>query len=70
MTKTISSKLPAATLAQRLASMSETELMVAARKLATSADLGADAACTAVLEELESRAAGPAFDAFVAEIYA
>lgn len=68
MTKRISSTLPAATLAQRLAAMSETELMFAARELAKRAD--GDAACTAVLEALEARVAGPSFEAFVAEIFA
>lgn len=63
----ITGKLPAPTLAQRLRSMSTPELMIAARGLAK--DAGQDALCTAVLEELEKRAAGPAFEAFVAEIY-
>lgn len=67
MTKRINATLPAATLAQRLAAMSETELMFAARELAKRPD--GDAACTAVLETLEKRAPGAAFDAFVAEIY-
>lgn len=67
MTRRIDSRLPAATLAQRLAAMSETELMQAAAKLARRPD--GDAACTAVLEELESRVPGPSFDAFIAEIY-
>lgn len=66
MTKRINSTLPQATLAQRLASMSETQLMDAARQLANSNDT----LCTAVLEALEARVAGPSFDAFVAEIYA
>lgn len=66
MTK-ITSKLPAATLAQRLASMSETQLMFAARELAKKPS--ADALCTAVLEALESRVAGPSFEAFVTEIF-
>lgn len=66
-TKRITGKLPAATLAQRLASMSETQLMFAARDLAKLPD--GDAACTAVLEELESRVPGASFEAFVAEIY-
>lgn len=65
--KRIDSKLPAATLAQRLASLSEAELMFAARELATRPD--GDALCTAVLEELESRVEGPSFEAFVQEIY-
>lgn len=68
MTKRINSKLPAATLAQRLAALSETELMFAARTLAKRPD--GDAACTAVLEVLEARIPGPSFEAFVAEIYA
>lgn len=67
MAKRINSTLPAATLAQRLASMSETELMFAAAELAKRAD--GDTACTAILEELESRVSGPSFEAFVAEIY-
>lgn len=67
MTKTINSTLPAATLAQRLAAMSDTQLMFAARALATRPD--GDVACTAVLEVLEARIPGPSFDAFVAEIY-
>lgn len=66
--KKISSNLPAATLGQRLAAMSDAELMFAARELATRPD--GDAACTAVLEALESRVPGEAFVAFVAEIYA
>lgn len=65
----IGSTLPAATLAQRLAAMSETELMFAARELARKTDDGSDLACTAVLNELEHRVAGPSFEAFVAEIY-
>lgn len=69
MTKTrITGKLPKATLAQRLAALSEPQLMDAARKIA--ADREQDALCTAILSELESRAAGPAFEAFVAEIFA
>lgn len=67
MTKRINSNLPAATLTQRLASMSETELMDAAAQLAKRTD--GDAACTAVLEELESRVPGASFEAFVTEIY-
>lgn len=63
----ITGKLPAATLSQRLASMSETELMFAARELAK--DASKDKLCTAVLEALEARAAGPSFEAFVTEIY-
>lgn len=60
--------LPAPTLAQRLAAMSIAQLMFAAAELAKRPD--SDAACTAVLEELESRVSGPSFEAFVAEIYA
>lgn len=70
MTKRINSTLPAATLAQRLASMSTAELMFAARELAQKTDRASDAVCTAVLEALEARVTGPSFDAFVAEIYA
>ncbi len=70
-TNRIGSTLPAATLAQRLASMSTAELMFAARELAKrpATDAAADKACTAVLDHLEKRAPGPSFDAFVAEIY-
>lgn len=68
-TTRINSTLPAATLAQRLAAMSTAELMFAARELASRDGASADAACTAVLETLESRVSGPSFDAFVAEIY-
>lgn len=68
MTKRITGQLPTATLAQRLAAMSETELMFAARELASRPD--ADALCTAVLEALEARVPGPSFETFVAEIYA
>ncbi len=68
MMKRITSTLPAATLAQRLAALSLAELMIAARKLAQ--DVAQDALCTAVLVELESRAPGEGFDTFVAEIYA
>lgn len=71
MSKThrIGSKLPAATMAQRLASTSTADLMLAAAKLAKLEGLANDAACTAVLDELAKRAPGPAFDAFVQEIY-
>ncbi len=69
-TRRISSKLPAATLTQRLAAMSTAELMFAARELATRTGDASDTACTAVLETLEARVSGPSFDAFVAEIYA
>ena len=68
MSRRINSTLPAATIAQRLAAMSETELMFAARDLAQRPE--ADAACTAVLEALEARVPGPSFEAFVAEIFA
>lgn len=67
--KRIDSTLPAATLVDRLAAMSESELMFAARSLAKRPGAAADAACTAVLKALEGRAPGPAFEAFVAEIY-
>lgn len=63
----INSTIPAATLAQRLAALSETQLMDLAATLAQQPD--ADAACTAVLETLERRVPGPSFDRFVAEIY-
>ena len=66
----IAARLPAASLAQRVSAMSLADLMMAARRLAVSTDSGADAACTAVLEELERRVPGAAFDAFVAGIYA
>ena len=71
MSKRITSKLPAATLAQRLAALSETQLMDAARQVAADPK-GSDALCTSILEALESRLGGstPAFEAFVAEIYA
>lgn len=69
MTKRISSTLPAATLAQRLAAMSTAELMFAARGLAAKTDAASDKACTAVLDQLEARVGGPSFDAFVAEIF-
>lgn len=67
-TRRIDSSIPAATIAQRLASLSVTQLMVAARALAIQPD--ADFAATAVLAELESRIPGSSFEAFVAEIYA
>lgn len=50
--------------------MSTAELMFAARELATRTGAAADKTCTAVLETLEARVAGPSFEAFVAEIYA
>lgn len=68
MTKRITGKLPQATLAQRLASMSETELMFAAKELAK--DTSKDVLCTAVLDELNKRVQGKSFDSFVKEIYA
>lgn len=68
MTKRINSTLPAATLSQRLAAMSDAELMFAAAELAKNP--AKDTLCTAVLEVLERRVNGPAFEAFVAEIYA
>lgn len=67
-TKRIGATLPAPTLAQRVAAMSDADLMFAARALATRPD--GDAACTAVLEELERRIPAPAFEDFVSEIYA
>lgn len=63
----INSTLPAATLEQRLASMSECQLMFAARELAK--DPAQDVLCTQVLDTIERRAPGAAFDQFVAEIY-
>ena len=70
-TTKITAKLPAATLAQRVAAMSTGELMIAARRLAPATDAASDQACTAVLEQLEKRiGAGATFDQFVAEIYA
>lgn len=68
MNKTVTSTLPAATLVQRLAAMSDAELMFAAAALAKRP--GGDFACTAVLEELEARVPAASFEAFVAEIYA
>lgn len=67
MAKTITGKLPQATLKQRLASMSLAELMFAARELAK--DASKDVICTAVLDELQKRAPGDGFEAFVQEIY-
>lgn len=69
MSKTISSKLPAATLAQRIASLSTTDLMFAAKKLAKLTDKASDVACTAILETLESKLSAETFEAFCAEIY-
>jgi hypothetical protein len=68
MAKQITSKLPQATLTQRLASMSETELAFAARELAK--DTSKDKLCTAVLEALEKRISAATFEAFIMEIYA
>lgn len=70
MTKSRIGTLPAATLEQRIASMSTVELMFAARELAKKTDAASDMACTAILDALEKRAPGAAFDKFVAEIYA
>lgn len=70
MSKRITGKLPEATLAQRIASMSSYDLMTAARTLATQTDAASDTACTAILEALEKRTRNSdAFQAFVAEIY-
>ena len=69
-TTKISAALPAATLAQRLASMSLADLMTAARALAQNTDQASDQACTAVLREIEKRALGAGFDRFVSEIFA
>jgi hypothetical protein len=63
----ITGKLPRATLAQRLAALSESQLMDLATTL--SRDPAQDSLCTTVLETLESRVAGPTFEAFVAEIF-
>lgn len=43
--------------------------MDAARTLAQRTDAEADQACTAVLEELQTRLPQASFDAFVVEIY-
>lgn len=69
-TKRINSTMPAATTTQRLSAMSTAQLMFAAKELAVKSGLAYDAACTAVLAELESRVSGPSFEAFVSEIYA
>lgn len=69
-TRKISSTIPAATLAQRIASMSTAQLMDAARALAPKRDAASDTACTAILDALEtSTGNSDAFQAFVAEIY-
>lgn len=63
-------KIPAATLAQRVSSMSTAELMFAAKRLAPKIDAASDQACTAILDELERRTGGSeSFNAFVTEIY-
>jgi hypothetical protein len=62
--------LPAATMEQRLASMSTVDLMFAARSLAKKTDVASDRACTAVLDALEKRISPSAFESFTAEIYA
>lgn len=61
--------LPAATMEQRLASLSTTDLMIAARTLAKKTDTASDSACTAVLDALEKRIAPATFESFTAEIY-
>lgn len=66
----ISSTIPAATLANRIASMSTAQLMDAARALAPKRDEASDTACTAILTALEtSTGNSEAFQAFVTEIY-
>lgn len=70
MAKRITGILPQPTLAQKLASMSSVDLMIAARELAK--DPSKDVLCTAVLEALESRkgvGGSEAFEAFLAEIF-
>lgn len=61
--------LPAATLVQRLASMSDADLMRAARELASKSDLASEKAAVSVLEELERRMSSHSFETFVASIY-
>ena len=61
--------LPAATMSQRLASMSTHELMIAAQGLAKETDAASDRACTAVLDALEKRISPQMFERFTAEIY-
>lgn len=69
MAKTkITGKLPAPTLAQRVASMSIADLMIGARGLAAQPEH--DALCTSLLAELEKRVGFDAVDAFAQEIYA
>lgn len=71
MTKTnrITGQLPCATLAQRIASLSTTDLVFAAKALAAKPDT--DAVVTEILEAVEARlGAGATFDAVVAEVYA
>lgn len=68
-TKRITGRLPAPTLAQRCASLSVFDLMVAAKALAVKTDAASDAACTAVLEALEKRISAEVFAEFVADIY-
>ena len=60
--------LPAATLAQRLAAMSDIQLAYMAQSLATRTD--GDRALTAVLEVLETRLTADMFAEFTAEIFA
>ncbi len=68
-TRRVDSTIPAATLAQRLSSLTESQLMDVAKRLAS--DTTQDALCTAVLEELETRTrSSDAFHAFVSEIFA
>lgn len=67
MTKRITGALPKATPAQRLASMSLSQLMLAARNLAK--DPSKDILCTAVLDELEKRISAGQFEAFCQEIF-
>jgi hypothetical protein len=62
--------LPEATMEQRLASMSTTDLMIAARGLAKKTDEASDRACTAVLDALEKRLPADTFERFTAEIFA
>jgi hypothetical protein len=66
-TKRITGTLPAATIAQRLAAMSDVQLAQAAAQLARNPEH--DALCTSVLEALEARIPADTFAAFVAEIY-
>lgn len=65
--KRITGTLPAATLAQRLASMSDVQLAQTARTLAGQAN--ADRALTSVLEVLETRLSADMFATFTAEIF-